>query len=180
MPSPTGRGDFEVRGCGWWGFCAWRLVGWGGWVCCGRRRFGRAALASLIWLLTWACLNILRSLLGLGRVRVCLLCRTLSVVRGLGVRSSSRLSGRGRWGRSRRCSLSALMSMRRYFASARRAARSSPLSMASLNSLMMALPCSLTVAALFGSGLCAGLFTPILAFPRRGGRDSEAGAGSSP
>ena len=58
-------------------------------MCCGGGGFGEAARIGLIWLFAWACLNIRRFLLRLGRVRVCLLGRTLPVVRGLGVRSSS-------------------------------------------------------------------------------------------
>ena len=76
----------------------------GGWGCCGRRRIGRAARACLIWLFAWVCLRNLRFPLRSGRVRVCLLCRTLPALRGKGVRSSSPRLGRGRWGRSRRCS----------------------------------------------------------------------------
>ena len=108
-------------------------------MCCGLRRLRQAALAGPTGRAERACLNSPQSLLRSGRARAGLLCRTLPVLRCLGVRSSSLRLGRGRWGRSRRCSFSGFTSMRRYFASARRAARSSPLSMASRNSLMMVL-----------------------------------------
>ena len=81
-------------------------MGWGGWVCREVRRLALVARANrpcrsamvgsrCHWWLVRR-----RS----GRVRVCPLCRTLPVLRGLGVRSSSQRLGRGRWGRSRRCS----------------------------------------------------------------------------
>ena len=41
MPAVFQREDF--MGCGWWGFCAWWRVGWGGWVRREVRRLGRAA-----------------------------------------------------------------------------------------------------------------------------------------
>ena len=113
-----------------------------------------------------------------GRVRVCPLCRTLPALGGLGVRSSSQRLGR--------VVGAVVVDVLFWFylcggtlplrggLPARR-----PCAIASLNSLMMALSCSLTVAALFGSGLCAGSSPPslrqaqgrLISLPtRRGGR----------